>query len=112
MFLGLVAGEYFGDVLLVGVVGGGSIIVGGVALVLLAADDGLDGFGFEGFVASKTEVFDNTANEGNLVVGIVDDEIAVEIQSGVFDTEYFDGDAVKGTHIGHETSRCGSGLVL
>ena len=45
-FLGFVAGEDFGDAFLIGVESGGGVIFGGVALVFLTTDDGLDGFGF------------------------------------------------------------------
>ena len=78
LLLGFVAGEDLGDLLLVGIEGGGGVIVGGVALVFLAADDGLDGFGFELFVVAHAKIFHDAADKGDLVVGIVDDEVAGE----------------------------------
>lgn len=47
LFLGFVAGEDLGDLFLVRVESSSGVIVGRVALVLLATNDRLDGFGFE-----------------------------------------------------------------
>ena len=75
-FLGFVAGEDLGDLLLIGVESGGGVVVGRVTLVLLATNNGLDGFGFELLVVAHAKVFHDAADEGDLVVGVVDDEIA------------------------------------
>ena len=78
LLLEFVAGEDLGDLFLVRVESGSGVIVGRVALVLLTTNDGLDGFGLELLVVAHAKIFHNAADERDLVVGVVDDEVAGE----------------------------------
>ena len=62
----------------------------------------MDGLGFERFVIGDIEILDDASDEGNLVVDVVDDEIAIEAKGGGFNAKDLDGDAVESAHIGHK----------
>ena len=65
-------------------------------------DLGVDTLWGEAFVAREFHAADNTTNQGELVVRIINRKVAVDASGKIFDMEDANANTMKSSHVGHE----------